>query len=73
MYEITRVAGGLVDMKNGNMMKGLSKLTYMHDIGRGLGQMARGARNIATLATRPIANPAVSKALIRLAEKVPKN
>lgn len=72
MYEVTRVASGFIDMKNGNLMKWLSKLTYMHDIGRGLGQMARWTRNISALAKAPVANPAVTRALTDLATKVPK-
>ncbi|MBX9809201.1 hypothetical protein K2X92_02335 [Candidatus Gracilibacteria bacterium] len=72
MYEVTRVASGAIDIKNGNYMKGLSKLTYMHDIGRGFGQIVRGGRNVAALATKPLANPAITKTLAGLAKKVPR-
>ena len=41
MYEVTRVASGLTDILNKNYAKGFSKLTYMHDIGRGFGQIVR--------------------------------
>ena len=36
IYEVTRVASGVADITNGNYVKGVSKLTYMHDIGRGI-------------------------------------
>ena len=72
IYEVTRVASGVMDMKHGNYMKGISKLTYMHDIGRGIWQMNRGFRNIAALATRPIATPELTKTLTKVAAKIPK-
>jgi hypothetical protein len=72
IYEVTRVFSGGKDILQWNITKGLSRLTYMHDIGRWLGQVARWGKNIIALASHPTASPTLTKALIAVAEKIPK-
>lgn len=72
VYEVTRVWSGLIDMKNGNLVKWASKLTYMHDIGRGIGQISRWARNVYTLATKPVLHAEFAKWIANFASKMPK-
>lgn len=73
VYELWRVWSGLVDIFwNGNVVKGLWKLTYVTDIGRGMGQIVRGTKNMYALASKPIASPEFTKTLSKVAQKFPK-
>lgn len=72
VYEVTRIWSGIIDIKNGNVAKWFSKLTYIHDIGRGFGQVIRWSKNIAALATRPTLRPEFAKWIASIALKMPK-
>jgi len=72
IYEVTRVASWVADIRNGNFVKGVSKLTYMHDIGRGIWQVSRWLHNIAALATKPSIRPEFAKWIASIAAKMPK-
>jgi hypothetical protein len=79
LYEVTRVWtwiaqvwSWVISMDSKLALKWLSKLTYMHDIGRWIGQVWRGAQNIKALASKPIASPEFTKMLSKVAQKLPK-